>query len=191
MQEEEKPTEGQEATAAGAADPPSDPEALREALEEQTGKAEGYLANWQRAEADLANYKKRAEQERQDVSVFANAILVSGLLPVLDDMERAFDTIDAQLAGLTWVDGMKLIYRKLQSILESQGLSEINTVGQPFDPKVQEAVMEIEGEEGKVVGEVQKGYRFRDRVIRPAMVKVGRGKRPAAEEGSAEASPNA
>ena len=191
MSDEEKPTEEQEAAATGA-DPGSDPDALRKALEEQSSKAETHLANWQRAEADLANYKKRADQERQELSTFANAMLVSGLLPVLDDMERAFDTVDVKLAGLTWVEGLKLIYRKLQLILETQGLSTINTVGETFDPKVHEAVLETEGEEGKVVGELQKGYRFRDRVIRPAMVKVGRGKRPGQEESSsAEASPNA
>ena len=191
MSDEEKPMEEQEAAATGA-DPGSDTEALRKALEEQTSKAETHLANWQRAEADLANYKKRTDQERQELSTLANAMLVSGLLPVLDDMERAFDTVDVKLAGLTWVEGLKLIYRKLQLTLETQGLSTINTVGETFDPKVHEAVLETEGEDGKVVGELQKGYRFRERVIRPAMVKVGRGQRQGREESSsAEPSPSA
>ena len=165
-------------TPAEAETPESGPEALRKALEEQAGKAEGFLANWQKAEAALANYKRRAEQEKQDLESFANAMLVASLLPVLDDLERAFDSLSADLAGLTWVDGVKLIYRKLQSILEAQGLSVINTVGEGFDPKLHEAVIQVEGEEGKVLGELQKGYKFRDRVIRPAMVKVGRGNSP-------------
>ena len=153
-----------------------DPEALQRALAEQTQKAEGYLANWQRAQADLSNYKKRADQEKQETITFANAMVMGSLLPVMDDLERALDNVDAKLAGLTWVDGIKLIYRKLQSTLESQGLAMISTVGETFDPNVHEAVMEADGEQGKVVGELQKGYRFRDRVIRPAMVQVGSGK---------------
>ena len=102
-------------------------------------------------------------------------MLVSSLLPILDDMERAFDSLDTNLAGLTWVEGLKLVYRKLVSTLEGQGLSSISTVGERFDPTLHEAVMQAAGEEGVVVGELQKGYRFHDRVIRPAMVKGGNG----------------
>ena len=150
-------------------------EAGAETLDELTAQAEQYLENWKRAEADLINFKKKTDQERQGVSAFANAMLVSSLLPILDDMERAFDSLDANLAGLTWVEGLKLVYRKLQSTLESQGLTVITTVGERFDPTQHEAVMQAEGEDGVVVGELQKGYRFHDRVIRPAMVKVGDG----------------
>ena len=149
--------------------------AAEETIEGQAAQAEQYLENWKRAEADLVNFKKKTEQERQGVSIFANAMLVSSLLPILDDMERAFDSLDANLAGLTWVEGLKLVYRKLLSTLEGQGLSFINTVGEQFDPTLHEAVMQAAGEEGVVVGELQKGYRFHDRVIRPAMVKVGNG----------------
>jgi len=166
--------------------PPDQPAGLaelRRALEEQTARADGYLANWKRAQADLENLRKRADQEKQDLSVFANAMLVSSLLPILDDLERAFDTIDASLAGLTWVEGLKLIYRKLLSALEAQGLSVIKTAGQTFDPKYHEAIMQVPGEEGNVVGELQKGYLFRDRVIRPALVKVGNGQAVAPAEG--------
>jgi len=146
-----------------------------ETIEGRAAQAEQYLENWKRAEADLVNFKKKTEQERQGVSTFANAMLVSSLLPILDDMERAFDSLDTNLAGLTWVEGLKLVYRKLVSTLEGQGLSSISTVGERFDPTLHEAVMQAAGEEGVVVGELQKGYRFHDRVIRPAMVKVGNG----------------
>ncbi|MEE9285903.1 MAG: nucleotide exchange factor GrpE [Dehalococcoidia bacterium] len=152
-----------------------DPDALRQALEEETGKAEGYLANWTRAQADLENFKKKVDQEKADLETFANAMLVSSLLSTLDDLERAFASLDASLAGLTWIDGLKLVYRKLISTLEGQGLAAISTEGQSFDPKHHEAVMQVPGAEGKVIGELQKGYTFRDRVIRPALVKVGNG----------------
>ncbi len=149
---------------------------LERSLEEEKAKAQQYLANWQRAQADFINYKKRMEQERLDTVKFSNAMLVSSVLPVLDDLERAFETISSKLAGLTWVDGVKLIYRKLQAILEAQGLREIKAMGEEFDPRLHEAVLFVEGEEGKVVEEVQRGYMFHDRVLRPAMVKIGKGK---------------
>jgi molecular chaperone GrpE len=101
---------------------------------------------------------------------------------VLDDLERALRNVDAHLAGLTWVDGVRLIYRKLQAILEAAGVKEIKTEGQDFDPRYHEATMSAEGEEEKVVAEVQRGYMLGDRVLRPAMVIVGRGKKPEGDE---------
>jgi molecular chaperone GrpE len=153
-----------------------DVESLKKALGEEKAKAEDYLANWQRAQADFINYKRRVEQERNETVKFANAALILDLLPVLDDLERALDNITSKLAGLTWVDGIGLIYRKLQAILEVHGLTEIEALGQPFDPNLHEAVLYAEGEEGKVVEELQKGYKLHDRVLRPTMVKVGKGK---------------
>ena len=168
MLDEEKAQETDE-TEAGVED------SGEESLEERAAQAEQYLENWKRAEADLVNFKKKTEQERRELSVFANAMLVTSLLPILDDMERAFDSLDADTAGLDWVEGLKLVYRKLLSTLEGQGLTVITTVGERFDPTMHEAVMQAEGEEGVVVGELQKGYRFHERVIRPAMVQVGAG----------------
>ena len=152
-----------------------DLESLKKALAEEKAKAEDYLANWQRTQADFINYKKRIEQERDETAKFANAMLVLNLLPVLDDLERALDNVTPKLAGLTWVDGIGLIYRKLQAILEGHGLTEIKALGQPFDPNLHEAVLYGDGEEGKVIEELQKGYRLHDRVLRPTMVKVGKG----------------
>jgi len=90
-------------------------------------------------------------------------------------------SLDARLAGLTWFDGMRLIYRKLQMILDNAGVSVIQAEGQTFDPRYHEAIAHAEGEEGKVLAEVQRGYKLHDRVLRPAMVIVGQGK--AGEEG--------
>ena len=144
--------------------------------------AQKYLANWQRAEADFQNYKKRVEQERDENRRFASAALVMNTLPILDDLERALMSVDAHLAGLTWLDGVRLIYRKLQLILENAGVSAIEVEGQQFDPRYHEAVMHADGPEGKVLAEVQRGYKLYDRVLRPAMVVVGKGKEEAAEE---------
>ena len=152
-----------------------DIEALKNALAEEKAKAESNLANWQRAQADFINYKRRSEQEREEVTEFANATLMLSLLPILDDLERAFTAIPPRLAKASWVDGMRLIERKLRASLEGQGLAEIEAVGEPFDPNVHEAVMQGKGKEGMVVEELQKGYKFRDRLIRPSKVVVGDG----------------
>jgi molecular chaperone GrpE len=156
--------------------------ALRTGLEEEKKKAETYLANWQRAAADFQNYKRRTDQEREELARLANAALVINILPILDDMERALTSVDARLAGLTWIDGIRLIYRKFQAVLEASGVREIKAEGEDFDPRFHEAVMYGEGEEGKVVSEVQKGYMLGDRVIRPSAVVIGRGPKPEGAE---------
>jgi len=171
------------------AEAPAEPETLEDVktlLQKEKEEAQRLLANWQRAEADFANYKRRVEQERGEATRLANAALIINILPVLDDLERALASLNIQLVGLTWFDGIRLIYRKLQLVLESAGVSLIEAEGQPFDPRFHEAVMYGEGEEGKVVAEVQRGYKINDRVLRPAMVIVGKGKERKAPEGETE-----
>ncbi len=136
--------------------------------------ADQYLANWQRAQADFANFKKRAEQDRSEFIKFANGTLMSSLLPVIDDFERALENVsDAVDSG--WIEGINLIYRKTMTALENQGLSRIETQGQDFDPNFHQAVLYEKGEEGKVIEELQTGYMLNDRLLRPSMVKVGKG----------------
>jgi len=185
MSEEEKRAE--DAPEPPAHPPPADveaeaePETLEAQLDKARAEAQRYLANWQRAEADFSNYKRRMEQERDEGRRMGNAALIINVLPVLDDLERALASLDISLAGLTWFDGIRLIYRKLLLVLENAGVRQIEAEGQPFDPRFHEAVMHGEGPEGKVVAEVQRGYKLHDRVLRPAMVVVGKG------EGKAEA----
>ncbi len=167
-----------------------DIEALKQTLAEEKARAEGYLANWQRAQADFINYKRRSEQEREEVAKFANAMLMLSLLPILDDLQRAFSSVPPKLAKLSWVDGIGLIERKLEASLEAQGLSQIKALGEPFDPKLHEAAMHSKGKEGIVIEELQKGYQLHDRVIRPTMVIVGNGEEEEEEkkeEGEKEA----
>jgi len=159
-----------------------DIEALKKALAEEKEKAASYLANWQRAQADLANYKRRSEQEKEEYTKFANATLMLSLLPILDDLERAFASVPQRLAKLSWVHGISLIQRKLRSSLEAQGLSQIKALGEPFDPNLHEAAMHGKGKEGIVIQELRKGYKLHDRVIRPAMVVVGNGEEEEKEE---------
>ena len=158
-------------------------ESLKQALAEEKAKAESYLTNWQRAQADFINYKRRSEQEKEDVSKFANAVLMLSLLPVLDDLARAFTAMPPKLDKLTWTDGIKLIERKLQTSLEGQGLTQIKALEEPFDPNLHEAVRQGKGKEGIVIEELQKGYTLHDRVIRPTMVVVGKNEEEVEKEG--------
>lgn len=136
------------------------------------------LAALQRMAADFANYRKRTDTERVEFARFAKADLIAKLLDVLDAYDRALATVPEDLVGSSWVEGMWLIERKLRQILESEGLSSIDSLGQPFDPYLHEAVAHIESDapEGTVINEHQKAYRLHDRVIRPAMVTVAKKK---------------
>jgi len=157
----------------------SELEALRQELEEAKAQAAEYLDGWQRARAEFANYKKRNEQERQELFKLANTTLITKLLPIFDDFERAFQTLPSNLLSLTWIDGVALIYRRLQAILEAEGLTLMETEGQSFDPLLHEAVTYEESEEhdeGQIIGEVQRGYKLGDRILRPALVRVAKGK---------------
>jgi len=166
--------------------PPETLEGLRQALEAEQQKAKEYLDQWRRAAADLSNYRKRAEKEQAEFTQLANAVLIAKLLPVLDDFDRAFQTVPDNLLTFTWVDGVHLIGRKMQYILEQEGVSAIKAEGEKFDPNLHEAVMEEESdkEEGTIIAELQKGYKLKERVLRPALVKVAKAKEQKGTEGN-------
>jgi molecular chaperone GrpE len=174
---------------AGVAAAPEDIASLEQALEAEKQKAGEYLASWQRAQADFINYKRRTEQERQDFNNFANAQLLLSILPVLDDMERALGAIPEEFAEDDWVEGIRLVDRKFKTILEGQGVKPILSLGMAFDPRYHEAMRKDKGEEGVVIGELQKGYMLNDKLLRPARVVVGNGDegKPEKEEDSKEA----
>ena len=121
--------------------------------------------------AEYANYKRRTEQEKEQIGLFAKADVLARLLPVIDDLDRAADAPD----GPDYRKGVDMIVNKFHGELEKLGLTEIPALGEPFDPEVHHAVMreDADGVEPDTVTEVfQKGYRFGDRVVRPAMVRV-------------------
>jgi len=159
-----------------------DIEALKQALIKEKKKAEANLAGWQRAQADFINYRRCSEQEKGEIGKFANVALMLDLLPILDDLERAFAAIPSHSAKASWIDGIRLIERKLWASLEAQGLSQIKALGEPFDPNFHEAMRQDKGREGIVVEELQRGYTLHDRVIRPSKVVVGNGEEEEKEE---------
>ncbi len=162
--------DGGAATAEGGSN--QTPEQELAAAKEQ---AESNYKSWQRTAADFQNYKRRVEQERGESARFASAALVINMLPVYDDLDRAVNSVDAQLAGLNWVQGVIAIQRKFALLLEAMGVKELSAAGEAFDPERHEAVGKQPGEEGAVLHVVQKGYMLGEKVIRPAMVIVGEG----------------
>lgn len=147
-------------------------EALKKQLEESQAQVAEYKDGWQRAVADFQNYRKRVERENGEVYQNAVAGIIKSYLPILDDLERALHFRPADLA---WVEGIELIHRKLQAILEAEGLKRIQAEGQMFDPNVHEAISQEasnEHESGQIIAVVQNGYMLGERVIRPALVRV-------------------
>ena len=143
-----------------------------EACEEAAAEDEALNTKYLRLMADFQNYKRRTEKEKSDIYAFANEKIVSELLNVIDNFERA---LDAGNDGDSFVEGMNLIFKQLQGVLEKAGVVEIEALGQDFDPNFHHAVLtedSAEYESGKVTGVLQKGYLLNNKVIRPSMVKV-------------------
>lgn len=152
-------------------------EELESQLNVERARAEDYLKNWQRAQADFINFRRRNEQERADLVKFANSRLLLQLLPSLDDFDRAVEHMPEEVAQSQWGQGLLLIDRKLRAVLEKEGLKPVEAVGSEFDPNFHEAIANEEAgaeNSGKVVDELQKGYMLGDRLLRPALVKVGK-----------------
>ena len=195
MSDEQERT-AEELESAEAKSPPEDAEedldeltALSRELEEARKKEAEYLDGWQRARAELANARKRFQREQQQAYTNAQADILARLLPVVDDFERAIETLPDNLLGLTWTEGVVLIQRKLALLLEQAGVGTIDAVGQEFDPFSHEAVThEPSGDipDGHVISELQKGYRMGDRVLRPSMARVSSGEPHSGEPHSGE-----
>ncbi len=141
---------------------------LEKQLAEALSQAAEYKDGWQRAVAELQNYRRRVEREQAENYQLALGNIIKRYLPVLDDLERA---LEHRPADLPWADGVELIYRKLKTILENEGLKRIEAEGQPFDPNFHEEPAEGV-ESGTVIGVVQQGYMLGDRLLRPALVRV-------------------
>jgi len=163
----------QDAAASGAqVVTPEELELLKQQLAEAQTQAADFKDGWQRARAEFDNYRKRIERENSLVYQNASGNVIKRFLPIMDDLERA---LQARPADLPWAAGIDLIYRKLQSILDSEGVKRIEAEGQAFDPNFHEAISQEQCDElpsGHVVAVVQNGYMLGEKVLRPAMVRV-------------------
>jgi len=152
-------------------------EALQKELQAAQAKAAEYLDGWQRSRAELANYKRRIEKEQSEVYQNAASRIIARYLEVLDDFDRAMRERPAPDNGdmAKWADGTALIYRKLQNVLDAEGVTRIEAEGKEFDPTVHEAVTQEPCDThpaGHVIAVVRQGYKLGDKVIRPALVRV-------------------
>jgi molecular chaperone GrpE len=151
-------------------------EALTAERAEAVAKAEEYLVALQRERAEFTNFKRRTAEERQRDLGLAGVDLITKVLILADDFDRAIETRPADLAESSWADGIAAIDRKLRALLESEGVTAVDaSPGTPFDPRDHEAVVTVPGTgraEGEIVDEIRRGYRLRDRLIRPALVAV-------------------
>ena len=146
--------------------------------EQLTAQAAENLDGWQRARAEFANYKRRVEAERTELTASAGAEALKRVLPAVDDFERAMQTRPDDLNDHPWVNGVLMVQRKLNAALEQSGITPIATSpGDTFDPNVHEAITHEDSDQytsEQIIGEVQRGYKIGDRVLRPAMVRVAR-----------------
>ncbi len=150
-------------------------EDLKRALAAEHQRYEAALAAWQRAQADYINLRRVTDQEKAETCAYANADLLLNLLPALDDLSRALDSIPADQAKSPWVEGLKLIYLKIWNILGKEGVNRIKTLSEEFDPRFMEALATGKGKKDFVIQELEPGYTLNGRVIRPAKVIVGSG----------------
>lgn len=152
-------------------------EDLRDELALTRAQADEYLEGWQRARAEFANYKKRVEREQAQVYQTAAGAVIKRFLGVLDDLERALKNRPQGGDGAIWAEGIELVYRKLVSILESEGVMPMQTDGQMFDPNLHEAILSEDSnqhESGQIIEAVQQGYLLGEKVLRPARVRVAK-----------------
>ena len=167
-----------------------DIEELKTELDAASAKADEYLAGLQRERAEFANYKRRTAEEREAMLGLAGEDLIRKVLALADDFDLAIEARPAAIAKDPWVDGVVAIDRKLRSLLESEGVTQIAaSPGTQFDPREHEAIANVPGTgrpEGEIVQEIRRGYRLRDRVVRPALVALASEPEPTTEAGPAE-----
>lgn len=150
-------------------------EVLQASLDASREKAQEYLEGWQRSRAEFANYKKRIMREKKDIHKVARGEVIKLYLDIADDLGRALQDRPEEGEGAAWAVGIELIYKKLLSRLEAEGVERIEAEGEPFDPNIHEAVFQEDNDEyesGRVIEVIQDGYYLGDKVLRPALVRV-------------------
>lgn len=173
--EEEVDTEISEEDTAETAEAVQEEEALD--AEKLAAELADLNQRFLRVAADFDNYKRRTVQEKEDLVKYSNAKIMGELLPVLDAFQLALKNPGESQEAQNVIKGVEMLYRQIMQVLEQAGMSKIEAVGQPFDPKLHEAIMQVDDDsvpEDTVVEELRAGYVLNERVIRPSMVKVSR-----------------
>lgn len=150
---------------------------LKADLEKLKSEASANLDGWQRERAEFSNFKKRIDRENESLHQTITGSVIKKYLVILDDLELALKARPKEGEGAAWADGIELIARKLQSVLESEGIERINQNKVQFDPNLHEAISNEENPDfecGEIIEVVRQGYKLGDRILRPAMVRVAR-----------------
>ena len=172
----------------------ADIEGLKAELESAKREGEEYLALLQRERAEFNNFRRRTTEERERALGLAGEDLIRKVLSIADDFDRAIEARPEAIAADPWVEGVTAIDRKLRALLESEGVTPVEALpGTAFDPREHEAIANVPGtehDEGRIVNEVRRGYRLRDRVLRPALVAVAQGSPAGASDTDANTNPN-
>jgi molecular chaperone GrpE len=153
----------------------NEPVAVETELETAQKLAEENYQRFLRVQADFDNFRRRSRQEKEEFAKYASSKLIEQLLPVVDNFERALATMKETTDTESLLKGIDMIFRLLSQVLEQEGLTPIEAVGQPFNPELHQAIMTVESaehDEGTVLEEIQKGYNLKDKILRPSMVKV-------------------
>ncbi|MFM7196694.1 MAG: nucleotide exchange factor GrpE [Chloroflexota bacterium] len=149
-------------------------EEARTQVRDAEARAAENLDRWQRAQADLANFKRRVQFDRDLDQKYASAQVLADFLRVLDGFDRAWKSLPSSLRMLSWIEGLMMLDRQAQAIVERYGVRPIEAHGKPFDPRFHEAVASDTGDGNDHVVEIfQMGYELHERVLRPALVRVG------------------
>ena len=151
---------------------------LQQELEKAQNQGREYFEGWQRERADFSNYKRRIERDQQMLSQSMKTDVIKKYLTVIDDLERALKTRPSDGPAAAWSNGIELIYRKLTSMLDAEGVLRIPAESEEFNPSRHEAISYEANPDfsaGQIIEVVQQGYTLGERVIRPAMVRVARG----------------
>ena len=159
---------------------------LRQELEDAQAREAEYLDGWQRARAELANARKRFQREQEQAYDNARANILVRLLPIVDDFQRALENVPEEASNDPWLEGIRLIERNFQHILEQEGVSAIADAGQEFDPFLHQAVTHEPSDSvpaGHIISALRTGYRMGEQVLRPSMVRVSSGPEAEAKPG--------
>ncbi|RKD34747.1 nucleotide exchange factor GrpE [Thermohalobacter berrensis] len=152
-------------------------EKYKKQLKEKEEEIEELNSRFLRLQADFTNYKKRVNREKDSIYINAYEDLITQILPVIDNFERALDAVEEKDKEDSFYQGVKMVYDQFINILKQKGLEEIKSIGEKFDPNLHHGVSSEENdeyEEDTIIEVFQKGYKFKDKVIRPSMVKVSK-----------------
>ena len=179
------PGDGEPAEQDASATEEDESKLAREELEEALREKDQFRAMAQRAQADLINYKRRVTEEQDELRISAKSHLLTKVLSLADDLDRAIALLPDDAVAPGWREGLELVQRNLIHMLDSEGVTKIEAEGKPFEPWEHEAVLHEatpDGQEGMVVRVIRDGYKLRDRVLRPAQVAVSKSPEPHEEQ---------